>query len=480
MYRQAMLERFLRDEEGIALAYFAVALPALMGMAMLVIDIGRGNNVHLDLQNAADSLALAAASELDGGSDAIERANRAIENLVGNQGRFGEGGAFIIDQMTVGDVTGEFQVFYLDGIPASDDDPITADFVTNEATEANFAAVWIEPVSYSLMFPVAFLSGDSVSVRASAVAGFRSVVCDFTPMYICNPYASRADLENAVSNIGTRRRLFQMRQAPGDHTQAGGGQYGFLSSPLGNGADKIRDMLASDNPQACFSQDGVELENGQLGNAAASALNVRFDIYDTNMNSKRNKAHYQPAANVRKGHQGTGACPAVDSPVGLGRMPRDTCFATGTCPLLSGHGGNGEWACGTYWANNHGTSPAPAGCDDTPDSSLPSRYDVYLYEIKNGLVGDLAPNGEIGTPTCYNAPAQSTPPSADRRLLYAAIIDCPVTTEPAEVVAYASFFLTEPADKSVSEFWAELVDITGRFGMGTLDGFERDDVQLYR
>ena len=47
--------------------------------------------------------------------------------------------------------------------------------------------------------------------------------------------------------------------------------------------------------------------------------------------------------------------------------------------------------------------------------------------------------------------------------------------------AFASFLLTEPVDNSADQvIRVELVDITGRFGRGTLDLLQRDDVQLYR
>src|SRR5260221_13785208 len=88
--------RFLKSERGTTFVFFAITLPVLMGLALLVIDVGRGDNLHYDAQKDADAMALAAARELDGGSDAITRAGTAIANLVKNQARFGSDGAIIL------------------------------------------------------------------------------------------------------------------------------------------------------------------------------------------------------------------------------------------------------------------------------------------------------------------------------------------------------------------------------------------------
>src|SRR5262249_12327448 len=56
--------------------------------------------------------------------------------------------------------------------------------------------------------------------------------------------------------------------------------------------------------------------------------------------------------------------------------------------------GNGNWDCANYWALNH-TSAAPAGC--TTSNPTISRYQVYRYEIANGLVGDWSGNGVANT-----------------------------------------------------------------------------------
>src|SRR3712207_2899341 len=87
----AAAKRFRRDARGAFIVPLALALPVLFGFAMLAIDGGRFFNLQTSLQAAADALALAGAAELDGKSDSIVRAERAIDNLVSNDQRFGEG-----------------------------------------------------------------------------------------------------------------------------------------------------------------------------------------------------------------------------------------------------------------------------------------------------------------------------------------------------------------------------------------------------
>src|SRR3712207_9463632 len=90
--------RFRRETRGAIILPLALALPVLFGVGMLAIDGGRYFNLQTSLQSGADALALAAAAELDGKSDSIVRANRAIDTLVTNDQRFGEGAQAISRQ----------------------------------------------------------------------------------------------------------------------------------------------------------------------------------------------------------------------------------------------------------------------------------------------------------------------------------------------------------------------------------------------
>ncbi|MGX7876849.1 TadE/TadG family type IV pilus assembly protein [Mesorhizobium sp. ORM6] len=110
---------FWKDQRGIAMLLVAIMIPVLIGFSVLAIDMSRVNGLHNDLQKGVDAMALAAAAELDGNTDAITRANRAVTNLLANKTLFSTSGDHPI---VLADVT----VTYLTGIPASDDITLTA------------------------------------------------------------------------------------------------------------------------------------------------------------------------------------------------------------------------------------------------------------------------------------------------------------------------------------------------------------------
>src|SRR5438067_36221 len=87
------IRAFWNDQRGIAMILVAIMLPVIIGFALLVIDMSRANSLHNDLQKGADAFALAAAAELDGGTDAITRADSALATLVNNTYRFSDQGS---------------------------------------------------------------------------------------------------------------------------------------------------------------------------------------------------------------------------------------------------------------------------------------------------------------------------------------------------------------------------------------------------
>ncbi len=133
-------------------------------------------------------------------------------------------------------------------------------------------------------------------------------------------------------------------------------------------------------------------------------------------------------------------------------------------------------------------SPFPKPSDPAGSATVPSRYDVYKYENDNDLVtgnANRAPNGETGegsTNSCYKGSTAITKTN-DRRVIFAAVINCredlgtghsPITNPQA----FVSMFLTKPFDDK--QLHAEIVDVTGYHGNGTLDTFLREEAQLVR
>ena len=155
-------------------------------------------SLQTQLQNGADALALAGAAELDRTPTAIERANRAIgfrceanrstcqpiaggHGLVTNSSLFGSG-----PDRNVRVAADQFPALVADARQRPDlagkcDERSDAGCVRRGHGEADRAA----NDSAGVVFRWLELS---LTVGAQAVAGFDQVVCDFTPIFICNPF----------------------------------------------------------------------------------------------------------------------------------------------------------------------------------------------------------------------------------------------------------------------------------------------------
>jgi Flp pilus assembly protein TadG len=478
------------DTSGAILPYVTVALVAIIGLSLLALDGARYMGLQSQLQGAADALALAGAAELDGLPDAEVRAVNAINTLIANSTLPGLATSRKVEVQSV--------QFYSD-LPASDASPLSTVLPAGTPLNARFVAVALKPISMTTILPAALFGGpDTVRTSASAVAGFDQVVCDVTPLFVCNPFETEEmsyeqatrSLQLAASNPSVQRRLIRMRQNGGDTRPYGPADYGFLDSPtLVQTNAALVDAVARTHRNACFRRRSVNLRPGRVP-TVGEGFNVRFDIYAGSMVGSRADSNYPPAENVRKGFAGGGlgenACaayPAAYWPIGA--PPNQ---ATGLpldleWPYLEGRMGNGNWDFATYWQVNHGSSGRVAptvGGEPASNSNQPSRYKVYRYEIDQGYVDDVSPGGERGTPACYSGGA--LPGTPDRRILQAAVVNClsvrrseSLTTN-IPVAAFGKFFLTLPLMPSQTDLYVEIVGLVVP-GDGTLD-FET--VQLYR
>ncbi|MDX8496393.1 pilus assembly protein TadG-related protein [Mesorhizobium sp. VK22B] len=514
------IRAFWHDQRGIALILVSIMLPAIIGFSLLAIDMSRMNNLHNDLQKGTDALALAAAAELNGRSDAWTRAENALSNLVANNTMFSDGGNSGFVSLTTGngattvDTTyaacrskGQVSWCFLASIPTNDSDPITSSNYAASASVTRFIQVRAQPETFSAIFPVSISSSggstdSSYNVSAVSVAGFTSGVCNYTPVFMCNPFemvngtntAGGVTLEQAVTNPAIHRRLIELRKV-GNGAAYGPGNFGFLAPPLdlGHGAQALAQAIATSKPRGCYSAQGVSTKTGQNTGQVQDAFNLRFGIKANG--SGFDDPEYGPAENVRMGAtskdwQGKDGTITKDKCVAYNKLTFGDAGTMGlpqdaSTPYMSGRMGDGNWDFATYWSTNFGSTSYPSEWDTTK----PTRYQVYRYEIANNLVGLASTGGETGTPPSECQPAITT---VDRRLIYGALLNCQAleaegndlngnsTNLPVE--AFGSFFLTEPvagANDDASVF-VELVDITGRGGQGTLDNFLRDEAQLYR
>lgn len=542
------MKSFMRDESGYVLVLSLIALPALMALGLIVVDIGRGNNARSDLQAAADAVALAGARELDGGTDSIARATTAMANVFNTVSFLGmTESTFNIGLSTT---TGEFTVTFLTDIPESDDTPITSSFLADNATTAGEDVQYIHVTAQSqnlntfFFNPVTRLRA-SVPIAAESVATYRTAACNVTPLFICNPFESETtDLQEAFADGQLYGRLIRLHPKGSD--TAAPGNFGFLSVTGANdnsssSAAAIRDIFAGSENPTCYDARTVTTKPG-AATSIRQGINVRFDMYEGPYNSRA--ADFPPAANVRKGYviTGSGANAACNPETvqdamrpngntrGYVEPPPEDWWAIGFGPnvtmLPPGSGalgaaiGSGDWDIYTYWAVNHPSIPLTTSLMDemrsiaatsAPGSSVPSRYDVYRYEIENNLVaspsqGDGIPSArttETGLAQCsisqggtpVTSPTRNDP---DRRTVFAAIVNCIENADEGggrntyPVEAYASLFMTNPMarddsdtsilpqDRNDLSIDVEVSDITGYGGNGTLDTFVRDEAILVR
>jgi hypothetical protein len=305
----------------------------------------------------------------------------------------------------------------------------------------------------------------------------------FPPLMMCNPYETGGNRE--FTPIMGQQVLLKTQGsgadwAPGDFglldTVESAGE-GECTGGLG-GTNRIRCVMALINPNSQCVGGRVNVRPGQAVSIHAG-LNVRFDVWDSPLQSKRDDPAFAPAANVTKGmSHAPNQCrlnqlsPAPDTVP----LPRDGCFESGTCD--DGRFGDvvSTAQLSAYWSANHGGAPLPG------ELTGGTRYDVYRHEIDQGVIPQSAlPNGENGAPSC--APAGYDNPLLDRRTLIVAVVNCLEhnihgNTDDVPVVAFAKMFMTEPVgDAPDHDLYAEML---GVLEPGGEDGVLHDFPQLYR
>jgi Putative Flp pilus-assembly TadE/G-like len=474
---------FCSDTSGIILPYVTLMLVVIVGLAVLAIDGARFMSLQTQLQNGADALALAGAAELDRLPDAEDRAVHAIRSLLANSSLFDAGPNKNVQ------VAG---IQFFSQIPATDDAPLSEGTAAPDPTHARFVSVTVKPVTLTTILPATLFGGSNVvTTGASAVAGFDQVVCQFPPLFVCNPHetdgmtyeqATEA-LQAAAADPTIRRRLIRLHQYRGANEYAAG-DYGFLDSPsLGRDQAALIDSLAKVRPTACFLQSSVNFRPGFVA-SVREGFNVRFDMYEGAMSANKIDTNYRPAQNVRKGYVGSSctALPANNWPIGSPPGQATGLPLDRTWPYLDGRMGAGKWDFSTYWQVNHsgdGRSPPTANGAPANNANPPSRYDVYRYEIDQGYVADRSPGGESGAPACYGGGDLSGTP--DRRILHAAVVNCRSlglnagARSSIPVAAFGKFFLTLPLSRAQTDLYVELVDL-----VKPGDAVNLDMVQLYR
>jgi Putative Flp pilus-assembly TadE/G-like len=488
------IKAFWGDTDGVILPYVTMMLVVIVGVSVLALDGSRYMSLQTQLQNGADALALAGAAELDRTPTAIERATNAVDRLITNSSLFGSGPGRNVQVA---------RIRFLSSLPARDSDPILPGNQTSDPTRAAFIEVTAEPIGLPTILPTSFFGGSNVlEVGAQAVAGFDQVVCDFTPMFVCNPFetpgmtyeqATQA-LVSASNDPESQRQLIRLAGTQKKVGAFGQGDFGYLTPTTGSlpadacgpvAGGGIGQATAASRPPICLRLSGVDLLPGN-DQAAMDGLNTRFDIYANGFQSC--KANYVADVNVRKGYTTAGNVnwcnalpsgtnwPIADAYAAAFPVDQNMIALAAASQVLDRTVaiGNGVWDCTGYWSVAHFSGPGktlpPPGCTST---ATISRYSVYQYEMN--YISDRSPGTEIGAPQCNPLGIKY------RRVLNAAIINCssnPVAMRSdarnVPVAGFGRFFLALPAALGASPY----IEFLGL--IKPTDSVNHDKVQLYR
>lgn len=486
--RRSFSHRFAKNESAAIAPMYALGIGTLIVMSAVGFDYGRLMALDTELQNAADQAALAAATQLDGGADAMTRARDAATSRFANaasqfvnQTRFANDGA----GRPITNLTFEF----FDGY-ANDTLGDTVALNATDGADAKVVQVTVNArrVFYALTPLVgAFTSGD---VIGRALAGLETATCNVPPMMFCVPNLPAGGADTAFprdSDIGRGLHLHMNANAADPWAP---GNFGFLNIDYGITGNPNHTLGLNEGFLGCTG-DVIESETG-VRDPQSDALNARFDMYNNSVgnnscdsdgnfcpaeNVRRNWVNIQSRNNVQPADLASESCSSTESnnwvlidnlpttataPDLLVRppsqqFPKDDCLISNSCGAVLG---DGVWDGNAYMALHH---PGVALSTAAPNGT---RFEVYKWEIadkaarlvspqKVGYFADERPNGRYNVELYCSFPqpaigtaVPATNTQKDRRLLTVAAVDCTGLngSAPVNILRWVDLFLAQPAD----------------------------------
>lgn len=399
----------LRHQRGAILIMTAIVLIVLVGVAALAMDIGRLVVLRSQLQNAADAAAIAAAVELDGEADARERAMAAAREAVRHDKSFAKL-RDLLGTDSLPDAAFSFYCMIGAEFDLPQDVAISGGFCQGVAEgavhvtaggdpDAHYVRVSLDPslaagrFTLDLIFlPILNLITPGVateaSVSAQAVAGRHFTQCNYPPMAICDPFEGTAKSFRDDMPMGTTIRLRDQGAGNGNWSP---GNAGFLTPISGaTGANAVADALANPDDQGCATRL-VTTEPGQMTQKTTSAINTRFDMYDSHFRANQ-WTSWKPAPNIYEYQD-------VDSPVAVPGLDVNR-FSMPDWKYA-------DWVTAQEAAYGPLTTAPPEWA-----ANKPLRWDVYNWEIANNriLVQPIAAHRPAGPP--------------ERRVFAVAVLSC--------------------------------------------------------
>jgi Flp pilus assembly protein TadG len=504
------LRSFWTEDRAAISPLYAVGILALVAVSGVGFDYGRLYALDSELQNAADQAALAAATQLDGGADAMTRARDAATNAFAasasayvNETRFANDARLLDEGVTsTRPITDLTFVFYDDYSNDAVGNVVELNDTDGEQARVVEVTVNARQVFFALTPVVGAIS--SGNVIGKALAALEEGTCNVPPMFFCVPEDDLGVPDTTyptAANIGQGLKLHFKdtgNDSPGnpndtttDNTAWAPGNFGFLG--LDYFPANQQNETAGLNSYILGCTGGAPISDPGFRTPQGSALNSRFDFYPPPKNQCNTKTgDFCPAQNVTKHlvlKMPSGATDCDNPPNNIqpndwidastldfatpdhpanGYQPgynEDTNFATDSSTMF----GNGNWNAAD-WLNAHHSATLSDVPDLNDDGNI-SRYEVYQWELDPLTPTRLDPQfliDSLGDKYCSFPRPVAEPPGVvasdtqkDRRLLTVAAVDCSSLNgkEAVKVLRWVDLFLVKPVNTSGSDrnFFSEIV-----------------------
>ncbi len=269
--QQGFRAKFKSRQHGAVAIIVAICLTVLIGMIGLVVDLGHMFIIKTELQNAADSCALAAARELDGAADSLVRAENA---------------GIIVGQRNNVDLQGEAVSISPSDVTFSDNLSPNANYVSRSggaAISSIYVMCTLRRPGIAMWFMQALGFGNQV-VSARAVAALQpSQTSCAIPLGICKP--PERPTSCADGGVPDSEDMCVGDWLSGKFESGGGstGSFNWIDfTPTAGGATEIQNLLEG----AGQCNLAIANEVGQPGNVQSAAVswNSRFGLYKSGNN----------------------------------------------------------------------------------------------------------------------------------------------------------------------------------------------------
>lgn len=472
-------------QSGAFFISFALMLTVVLGFVGMALDVGQIYNRKIELQNIADSAALAAAAALDGSAAGVDNAVAAAARAAG--GRVYRSvqpvqwnDAAISFAATPGaDASGWFSASAARASPAN----MLFAQVDTGALDASYGLV-ATPFMAALGTGVA-----SLATSGRAVAGRMSI--SVTPLGICalDP-AKQTDWFTPPSSTLKELVEWGFRRGVGynllDLSSAGTTPLQFLIDPIdaaGTSAanfatDIVAPFVCSGTMPMWSLPNTVHVQFPFPAATFSDHLNSRFNQYPGGAAScdpivappDRNVREFTPA-NVTwmSTNQPTASSSSINNPLPVHLATIAEIRAPQTIPT-----GTAATAYGVLWSYarpvTYASPPPAGGYVPLPKSNWPTLYPVNsgLSPAPNGVY----PSGTSATSTPYYSGSFTLKPLVNtglvqRRVLNIPLFDCTSAssgTTMATVLAIGQFFMTERA--TATAIYAEFAGVVTPQALG--------------